>query len=522
VKGGKKAVAVPVAAPIVRQRDGSHHLVIGRLLDPARGAAPADEQPPPMRGATVGRLVLSGDKRGGGAARGRGAPLYYECNGLVLDARSWRPLAVPPNAFNLRPQARAVDDLLAARAYDIIRVDDGTVVTLYCWNHPTDGAVWALASSNGYDVSSLYWIGPLTYAAVFYEITQRLYPVFGATTGMSLETTYKTMPDGSTRLASTRLKFTNLDPRFCYTVGLRHHNFHPVRADPERVWQIQCTDLSGATPQVVFSPQALSGGGPGLPGIPGQTVYPDLEALAAACAGAEAPGQAGEVTVERLSALGKDAFARACAFIDRAHREGAPPAGSPLPPELNYGFILRSRDPARTGEYSDILIETPLLARVRKIVYERAPRAVRDSLTAEDRLEYSALRAFLTANERPDFLALCPDWADRFRGYGEFVDNVIHLVVHTLRQRAMLPTSREPRLDSATGRVAKALLEHICRHENLGPFHKDTELVVRDYVVNPEYAYLFLRTLNNGPSPSLLSAGAGGAPAPRDPPAGPG
>ena len=501
-KAKKAAQAVPVA--FVRQRDGTHQLAIGRLFDPDI----ADDQSAPVRGATVGRLVLSGDKRGGGAARGRDVPLYYECNGLVVDARTWRALAVPPSAFNGRPTAKAVDGFLAENLYDVIRVDDGTVVTLYCWEHPTDGPAWALASSNGYDVSSLCWIGPLTYAAVFHDIAQRLYPAFVAETGMTLET----RADGT-----TRLNFAKLDRTCCYTVGFRHHNFHPMTADPERMWQIQSTDLSGATPRVVFS-----GNGSGLPVIPDQVVYADLPALAKAAGeakyrdkldGATLPVEG--LTVEGLRALGRDAFTRAAAYAAQA-ASGAPlprPSGA-LPAELNYGYILRSRDPARTKEHSDLLVETPLLGRIRKIVYERAPRSVRDSLTAADRLEYNAMRAFLTATERGDFLALYPDWAARFQAYEEFVNNVIHLVIHAIRQRAMAPASREPALKSPTGQVARALLEHICRFEKLTAFHKDTESIVRDYVINPEYAFLFLRAMRN-PAPAAAPASS----APRDEPA---
>ena len=464
----KAAKALPVS--FIRLPDGTHQLAIGELT---RAGPP---QTSPQYEATVGRLVLSSDRRGGNS-QGRDAPICYECNGLVVDARTWSVLACPPKAFNNRPSANAVNAALTDEAYEVIRVDDGTVVTLYCWDHPTDGPVWSLASSNGYDVSSLHWIGPLTYAAIFHDLAKRLYPEFVAATGMGLDT----HADGTTRLT-----FTNLDRNYCYTVGFRHHNFHPLKADPERMWQIQSADVSGDMPIVVFS-----GNGRGLPGIPDQVVYSSAEI---ACAGALP-------SIEALRAAGSNALPRAAAYIAQLAAE-KPPAEKPpaeKPPaetsELNYGYILRSRDPARTRENSDILIETPLLARIRKIVYERAPRSVRDSLTATDRLEYNALRAFLTSTERGDFLTLYPDWASRFCAYEEFINNIVHLVVHTSRQRAMAPASREPSLKSPTGQVARALLDHICRFEQLSPFHKDTESIVHDYVVSPEYAFLYLRAM---------------------------
>jgi hypothetical protein len=456
---------------ISRRPDGAHVMTL-TTTPPSAGADPdvLEDQAAPIKGATVGRLVLSGDKRGGGSVRGRGVPLYYECNGLVIDARTWRALAVPPCAFNLRPNAKAVDAALADNLYDVIHADDGTVVTLYSWNHPTDGDVWALASSNGYDVSSLYWIGNRTYAEVVFDLIERHYPALKATAGASLEK----RADGITRLV-----FAGLRRDLCYTLGFRHHNFHPLFADPERVWQIQHTELAEVTPHVVQRG--------GLPGIPDQTTR--TEELKTALGSSP-------ITLAGLRELGADSYEAALKIIG---------GGDSASFTLNYGYILRSRYPERTRENSDILVESPLLARIRRLAYERAPRAIRDKLTADERLEHNALRAYLTASERLVFLALFPHWEPKFRAYEEFVNNVVHFIVHTMRQHSMTPASREPALRSVTGQVARALLDFINRHETLTPFHQDTEGIVRDYVMNPEYAYLYLRAVR---SSALLTDGA--------------
>jgi hypothetical protein len=477
-------------APVVRHADGTHHLALGRLFDPAH-----DEQAAPVRGAAVGRLVLSCDRRRG-PPRGRGAPLYYACNGLVLDARTWRALAVPPCAFNLRPSAKAVDPFLAEGLYDVIRADDGTVVTLYRWDHPTDGGVWALASSNGYDVSSLRWIGPRTYAEVVHDLAARLYPAFVAEAGLGLERT----PGGETRLT-----FARLDPAYCYTLGFRHHDFHPVRADPERLWQIQCAHLARPVPRVLCGLVAGR-----LPRVPAQSACPLGPLALAAALGAQPPAPPDAdappppLTLAGLRALGAGAAARAAAYIASPASDRAPPAQASgpaaaeaaapaLPAELDYGYILRSREPARTREHSDLLIETPLLAQVRRIVYERAPRSVRNELTAADRLEYNALRAFLTAHERPVFLALCPEWEPRFRRYRAFVDEVVVLITGP----GAPPHGPAP--SAPAGIVAEHLRAHLRRHEALPAAEKEAEGIVRDYVMNPEYAHIFLRALARGP-----------------------
>ena len=105
-----------------------------------------------------GRIILSRGHRGGGSR------LYAECNGAVINVRSWTHLVVPPRAFDPRPSKKEVDRAFAAPDadgviktghYNVLQVIDGTVVTIYSWTHPKKGLVWCLDSANGFDVSHL-------------------------------------------------------------------------------------------------------------------------------------------------------------------------------------------------------------------------------------------------------------------------------------------------------------------------------------------------------------------------------
>ena len=80
------------------------------------------------------RIILSRGRRGGGSR------LCAECNGAVIDVRTWTHLAVPPRAFDTRPSKKEVDRAFAAPDadgvirtghYNVIQVIDGTVVTNY-------------------------------------------------------------------------------------------------------------------------------------------------------------------------------------------------------------------------------------------------------------------------------------------------------------------------------------------------------------------------------------------------------
>lgn len=475
------------------------------------GDAALQERAPPASGrfdhltegdTFVARIILSCDRR----SIRVDAPLCAECNGAVIDARTWTHLVVPPRAFAPRPATKEVDRALAVPdadgqvrtgLYDIIQVSDGTVVTLYRWNHPLKGPIWCLASSNGYDVSHLKWMGDKTYAELVYDLLSAC-PGFAEAAGLELLTDYLCEND-------VRLSFgAAVDPDRCYTIGFRHPNFHPMGADPPGVWNIQAAVLATGMPQYVSE-------APGLPLVPCQATYSRDDVIRLALAGGR-HGVGSDGTGLQLADL--DHISRTALEDAMAVIAGEAPTVPPLPAAegvhicpFNYGFILRSRDPAATGVCSDVLCESPLLRQVRQLVYQRPTRQVRDELDESSRLEYNALKAFLTATDRDTFLALFPEFKHRFAIYKEFVDNVIHLVLHMQRQNAMSPNSRvtdtEGKPRTQTKAVARAMLTHILRHEkDFKAFHQDARSIVHDFVVRPEYAVLYLRAIGLPSAPA--------------------
>ena len=119
------------------------------------------------------RIILSRGRRGGGSR------LCAECNGAVIDLRTWTHLAVPPRDIDPRPSKKEVDRAFAAPDadgvirtghYNVIQEIDGTVMTIYSWTHAKNGLAWCLASANGFDVSHLKWGGDETYTEVLFDL----------------------------------------------------------------------------------------------------------------------------------------------------------------------------------------------------------------------------------------------------------------------------------------------------------------------------------------------------------------
>jgi hypothetical protein len=73
-----------------------------------------------------------------------------------------------------------------------------------------------------------------------------------------------------------------------------------------------------------------------------------------------------------------------------------------------YGFILRSKEPSRTNEVSDVLFESPLLGKIRRLVYDVALPPASD-VPVEKRHEFLAVHACLTG-QHATFQALFPRW----------------------------------------------------------------------------------------------------------------
>jgi hypothetical protein len=159
---------------------------------------------------------------------------------------------------------------------------------------------------------------------------------------------------------------------------------------------------------------------------------------------------------------------------------------------------------------------------------------VRGGLTADDRFAYAGMQAFLTMGEREMFVGLFPEVAPAFAEYSRFVNGVISEAVHELRLR-----QREPKGGAAAppggsgaagaaagaaantgravsrpatfaGHIAAKLIAYRSQQVEIAAPHRDAESIVRDMIIVPEFAYLFMRAVaaSRGPAVSAPPAAA--------------
>jgi hypothetical protein len=333
--------------------------------------------------------------------------------------------------------------------------------------HPQNGRMWSMASNNGYDISSYKWMGKMTYAEVFYDLVDRLYPEFKAQTGIDiLYIAHKTD-------IKTILTFTNLDPNFCYTMGFRHHNFHPMKADGEKIWQVQYVNVGMGE----YTP--IYGG-----------LYPsDILPIQEKC-DYRSIGK-GTITTKIIELKCMSSFINAYLHINKNYIEGdtieelGNTTGETFIPQ--YGYILRYNG-------QTIIIKSPLLKIIEKIIYKyhKDYKIYSENLNYLNRMQYIAMRAFLKNGKddiytsyRQQFLLLFPEWSSKFADFDKFTSNLIERVARHFSQNNKETKKELSPIDNLSYRLYLIIKKDYKLTMNY-------EEVISNYIHNPEYAFIYI------------------------------
>jgi broad specificity phosphatase PhoE len=420
-------------------------------------------------------------------------------SGYVFDITTKKPISIPPQPLLKKLNKKGIElvnTYLEQKLYDIIKIEDGTIITLYSWIHPTNGLMWSMASNNGYDVSSFKWMGKMTYAEIFYDLVNRLYPEFKEITGLNI----LYIPHGG--VIKTILTFTNLDTNYCYTMGFRHHNFHPMKIDPEKIWQVQYSDLSSENPKVYY-------GGKFLPTIlPIQEVWDYSKFV----------NVENTVNYTIIKNKGKSSFINTCIEIgksveDSIYFEKDDVLQSNFSPQ--YGFIFRSLDFDKTGDLSNFIIEYPLFQVNKELIYDQYSSLKDCTINEKNRMYYNAMRAFLNdgrgdiyTSAKKKFTSLYPEWSPKFYGFNEFMNS---LTIQIINNIIGISDQEFKSLSDSHSSVKKLNFNKIDFDKVALDFSKiikifygikklknmkNIEKNVHDFITNSEYASVYLRVLN--------------------------
>lgn len=380
--------------------------------------------------------------------------IVNECNGAIIDAVSWTLLVRPPKIFNelLQSMTESVNIGLTDESYELIKIIDGTMITIYNNNHPLYGPIWCISTSNGYDVSFIRWMGPKTYAEIVYELLS-VYTDFTSFYEMTLE--YDKLCTGD-----TRLEFGNLDKSRCYSFIIRTHHFHPLYQDPEGIWAVCQWSISTKCELV------------DMMSIPSQTKYSvrDFKIKYSI---------KGNLTVDKIESI----INHECVKT------------------IQYGYLLQTKKHITSDVISDcelnIMIDSNLLKRVRDAMYKYPTAIIRDSLSHNNRTEYFIMKAFLTPINHIEFLSLFPHFKPVFDKFQNIFDLVVTTIIQ-IRQRQLMSDDNTSIIDttSAINCVASLLLDYIVKRDlTFNPINADAKKIIRDFILKSEYAMIFLKLI---------------------------
>jgi len=140
-----------------------------------------------------------------------------ECNGLVLELNTWRPLVVPARGLRNNIDTAVSNKFLHAGLYHIYEATDGTCFNMYYLDR------WIISTARGHTMNDMYWSNLATYQTLINECLKSI--------GLDWNSFC-----------------SQLDTSYCYTFGFRHPLMHKFNegnnVDFYRIWFIQsvCTN----------------------------------------------------------------------------------------------------------------------------------------------------------------------------------------------------------------------------------------------------------------------------------------
>jgi hypothetical protein len=239
-------------------------------------------------------------------------PMSFECNGLIAEynkkSNTWKMLVVPTELFNSQKLIKSeINNYYNHNNYQLHKVYDGTIINLYYYKDS-----WRISTNKAYDANNLLYTDNKTYLDVFNEILNN-YPNFTV---------------------------DKLSTNKCYTLCMKYYKYHPFIENPHenqnKLIFIQSVDMD----ELNLNKKLKINNQEDL-GIEIAEIY-DLNNFA---------------SLQNIYLILNNE-------INRFKKENQYENYKPL-----FGFILRSKNFNITKNYSNILLESNLLSKIRNLIY---------------------------------------------------------------------------------------------------------------------------------------------------------
>lgn len=307
--------------------------------------------------------------------------LWAECNGLIINTKTLKPLVIPQYTLRHDTDSNIVNKYLSKGLYDVYYANEGTSINLYYWE--TLG--WRISTSRGLDVTDTSW-GTTTYKDILDELLNHV----------QLE------PDEF---------YKSLDKSQCYTFGFKHPSMHVFYEGTEKpvrgLWFIQSVNCDSY--EVCYASV--------WDNIPEQRKFDEVS-------------DNDSINLSTLVPFLSQALTR---FINDN--------------EVHYGFILRSKDPVKTNTYSNILLESSLLQKIRQLYYHSNYNNVAKQMDY-DREKFTIVYAYLNLNTHNLFIQLFPQYTGRYTELDNITTTLVKKVITYVQTQSHDSDSNSQQFDA--------------------------------------------------------------------------
>lgn len=300
-------------------------------------------------------------------------PMTAECNGLIVEYdiknNIYRPLVIPIELFNSQPLNKStIEYFYNQNLYKLYKVYDGTIINLYYYNNE-----WKISTNKAYEANNLLFTNNKTYKNIFEEILLN-YPNFN---------------------------YNNLNINKCYTFCMKYTEYHPfienLHYNNNKLILLQSVNISkinlNSKLEINESEEI---------GIPTGITY-NLESF------------------QNLNEI----YMYLTNEINRYKKEKHLANYQPL-----FGIILRSKNKSNTKNYSNILLESNLMSKIRNLIYNHSFTKKLNFYNVLDKsnnmmidknyynmLNLISLKIFLTKKDINLFVLLFPEFKQTIKQY---------------------------------------------------------------------------------------------------------
>jgi hypothetical protein len=368
--------------------------------------------------------------------------LLSECNGLIIDMETLKPVVIPTYSLMHNIDSVAINANLANNLYDVYPAQDGTIINLYYWEPMKS---WRISTGRSMDATDSNW-GNTTYVDILEEL---LFVNKG-----NLETFYE-----------------HLDTTKCYTFGFKHpsmHMFHEGTNGPVyKLWFIQSVELDTGVVSNEVNDTALN------------------ELMSQYKISKQFPI---DIPVSDGATM---SLAHFNYNIKTALKEFLKSG------KVCYGFILRSRYPSRTGGNNTILLESTLMQKIRHLWYHSNYNEIAKQFDY-DREKFTIIYSYLNINTHTSFIQLFPQYNEHYTQLSKITTTLVKGVA---AYTASLETGAT--INNVDG-VIKHIYESIDKLYALHSSDKNIIKMISSYVLDTNFVDVYYKRFQwDNTAPSL-------------------